>query len=96
MNGKGWGLVYIAHELTWHIVNTWHRSYNYGKAKPWILGNLEHELRLLGDPVWMGIANGEHEPHLRILGGQAGGNPHALAGSAIDWLGGSTDHRGLE
>ena len=57
-------LVYIAHELERNRVRHRHRSSNNGKAHTWILGNLEHELRLYGHPIWMGPSNGQHESDL--------------------------------
>src|SRR5262245_5843239 len=56
----------------------------HGKAATTIRPDLEHELRILRNPVRLGVADGEHERHLRVPGRQARPDPDPMAGGAAD------------
>src|SRR5271169_6573596 len=65
----------------------------YGQATTNLLANLEHELRFPRHPVWLGIADGEHERHLRIPGRAGRSDSDFVAGRAAHRIDRAADHR---
>ena len=65
----------------------------HGKTATHVLADLELELRLFRYPVRLGIADGEHERHLRIPGRAGRSDPDSVAGRAADWIAGAADRR---
>src|ERR1035437_7508138 len=62
-------------------------------ASPLPAGHLEHELRLSRHPVWLGPADGQHEPDLQIPRRRRRPDFPALARRAPHRLHRATDHR---
>src|SRR5258706_4515807 len=58
-----------------------------------ILADLEHELRVLRDPVRLGTADGEHERHLRIPWRACRPNPNFMAGRTAHRSHRAANHR---
>ena len=63
---------------------------------PEFLADLEHELRLPRHPVRLGLADGQHERHLRIPGRARRPDPDPVAGRAADGIDRAADHRACE
>src|ERR1039457_4249692 len=60
------------------------------------LADLEYELRLPGHPVRLGLADGQHERHLRISGCARRPDTDSMAGRAADRIARAADYRARE
>ena len=66
---------------------------HHAKTTAELLANLEHEFRLLGNPIWLGAADGEHEFDIQLFGCRcrlagnimAGGSRYWRDYPALDW-----------
>src|SRR5580704_19627540 len=75
----------------------WTRPPLYDRQKAAaLLADLEHELRLPRDPVWLGAADGQHERHLRIPGSARRPDSDPVAGRAAHRVDRPADHRPFE
>src|ERR1039458_7286452 len=65
----------------------------HGEATTELREAVEHEPGVLRNPVRLGLADGQHERHLRVSGRQTGPDSPLVAGSTADGVDRATHHR---